>query len=83
MATTEKCADGREHLYLCSTCGKHGPEDADIERLTGERDDWKAAAKDHVVNNARLVEERDRLQSAFDTQQGWLNECQVELKRKL
>ena len=39
MTTTEKCADGREHLYLCSTCGKHGPEDADVERLTGERDE--------------------------------------------
>ena len=61
MATTEKCADDREHLYLCSTCGKHGPEDVEVERLTGER---------------------DRLQSAFDTQQGWLNECQAELKRR-
>ena len=29
----------------------------------------------------RLTKDRDRLQSAFDTQQGWLNECQAKLKK--
>ena len=72
-------SDGR-HRELAEQLGD---AQRGVERLTKERDDWETAAKDHVVNNARLVEERDRLQSAFDTQQGWLNECQVELKRKL
>ena len=35
-----------------------------------------------VADIKRITGERDRLQSAFDTQQGWLNECQAELKRK-
>ena len=41
MTTTEKCADGREHLYLCSTCGKHGPEDAEVERLKAKLEEAK------------------------------------------
>ena len=32
-----------------------------------ERADWKAAAKDHVVNNARLVAERDELEEKLGT----------------
>ena len=35
-----------------------------------------------VADIRRLTKERDRLQSAFDTQQGWLNECQAELEKK-
>ena len=33
-----------------------------------------------VADIKRITGERDRLQSAFDTQQGWLNECQAKLE---
>ena len=47
-----------------------------VERLGGERDDWEAAAKDHVVNNARLVAELEKARELVDWALGVIEKAQ-------
>ena len=69
--TTGKCADGREHLYLCVACGKHGPEDADVERLTKDAQEdhwceWRLIAEGQDVNMVRLIDDLERVTKERD-----------------
>ena len=50
--TTEKCAEGKEHMYLGKDCGARGSDDADVEALTKQLDEARVVMR-HYVDHVR------------------------------